>query len=242
MTVRLNKYLSRCGLGSRRKVEQYIFDGRITINGKAVVKPGVTIQAEDTVSLDGKPLEPIEKLCYLAMNKPRGLITTTEDLRGRPTVMDLVPEKYKRVGVYPVGRLDKDTEGLLLFTNDGELAYRLMKPKYRLPKTYSVEIHKPLDEADKRQIEKGIYLHQIGVKTKPAEVDVTNEERNIITMVIHEGKKRQIRYTFRTLGYKIKSLKRTAYGSISLQGIYRGSLRQLARREVEALKKLVGLQ
>ena len=156
MEIRLNKFLARCGLGSRRKVESLITGGRIAINGRRVIDLVTTVRPEDRVTIDGKPIARNTHDYYLILNKPRGYLTTVSDEKNRPTVMGLLPERFQRFGVYPVGRLDKDTEGLLLLTNDGDLAYRLTKPRFNIAKTYLVEIDRFLEEDDMKKIRSGV--------------------------------------------------------------------------------------
>lgn len=241
METRLNKYLARCGLGSRRKVESIITAGRIAINGKKVTGLGTTVGPEDRVTIDGTPIDRIKHDYYLVLNKPKGYLTTVSDDRNRPTVMSLVPEKFQRFGVYPVGRLDKDTEGLLLLTNDGDLAYRLTKPRFNIAKSYVVEIDRPLEDEDKKKICSGIYIHQLQIKTRKAEIDFLNDSGRLVKIVITEGKNRQIRYTFMNLGYKIKRLERTGYGMLTTKNLRKGTYRLLRKNEVGSLKKLAGM-
>ena len=240
MGTRLNKFLALCGLGSRRKVEGLIISGKININGKIVKKLHTIVEPADIVKANGKTIKPRDKFHYIVLNKPKGYITTTSDEKGRPTVMDIIPEKYKRAGIYPVGRLDKNTEGLLLFTNDGLLAGKLTRPDSNVKKEYIVEINKPLDITDKQKIEKGIYIHQIKIKTKPACIDIIDKSDMLVKIVIVEGKNRQLRYTFSNLGYKIRMLKRTSYGTITIKGINKGTHRVLNQKEIKSLKKLIG--
>lgn len=242
MGTRLNKYLALCGLGSRRKVEGLIAAGRVSVNGAVTARLGTVIGPGDRVEFDGKPLELLEDRIYLMLNKPRAYITTLNDEKDRPTVMNLVPEKFKRAGVYPVGRLDRETEGLLLLTNDGDLAYRLTKPSFHIPKEYRVEIDRPLTPDDRDKIAHGIYLHQLDLKTRPCRVEVIDESSRFVRMVIVEGKNRQIRYSFMNCGYTVKKLERVAYGNLSLKRLRRGSVRILTSSEVRELKKLAGLK
>ncbi len=234
--IRINKYLSMCGLGSRRKAEEYILSGRIKINGRvnralhAAVDP-----AADSVLLDNKKITPSQKLFYIMMNKPRGFITAVSDDRGRDTVMDLIPGNYKRAAVFPVGRLDMDTEGLLLLTNDGHLAYSLTHPKFGVKKEYIAELDKPLKEQDKARIEKGIIID--GGKTGPAEIELSDKSDRMLKITIAEGKKRQIRLTFSSLDYKVKYLKRIAFGALRLGRLKTGEYRNLFDNEIESLKK-----
>jgi len=243
MKTRLNKHLALCGLGSRRKVEDLIKAGRITVNGSKITEFAFFIDPEqDQVKFDGKLLKAIDKFHYIILNKPRGYITSLADEKGRATVMELIPEKYKRTGVFPVGRLDKDTEGLLLFTNDGDLGHQLNHPRYKVIKEYIVEIDRPLDSKDKSKMERGIFIHQIKTKTNPAKIEIINSSKKIVKFSISEGKKRQIRYTFLKFGYKVLKLKRIAYGPLTLQGVNRGSLRVLKAKEVKELKRAANIK
>ncbi len=238
MKVRLNKYLASCGLGSRRKVEEYILSGKIKINNKTSKKLALFIDPEiDLVEYNNKRIKPAVNFHYIILNKPKGYITTLSDELGRPTVMDLIPEKFRKEGIFPVGRLDMDTEGLLLLTNDGTLANRLSHPRYSIDKKYLVEINRPLEEGDLKKITKGIFLPQIGSRTGKAGIEIINDPGTKILITLREGKKRQIRYTFIKLGYKIKYLKRIGYASLSVRGIKRGSFRLLKENEIKILKK-----
>jgi 23S rRNA pseudouridine2605 synthase len=240
MGMRLNKYLASCGLGSRRKVEAYITEGRVAVNGNIARRTGTVIGTGDVIMLDGIPVAPTRHR-YLVLNKPRGYITTLHDEKNRATVMDLIPSKYRQWGIYPVGRLDRDTEGLLLLTNDGDLAYRLTRPAYDVPKKYVAEIDRPLAEPDREKIIKGIYIPQLQLKTKPAKIRSIDGADTIVQIVLHEGKNRQIRYVFANLGYTIRRLDRTGYGPLTLARIKRGSCRVLDEKEIRSIKKIVGL-
>ncbi len=240
MKVRLNKYLNLCGLGSRRKVEELITGGRITVNNRQVTDMATSIDTEtDIVKLDNSIIKTHNKVIYLMLNKPKGYITTMKDEKGRPIVINLIPEKYIKAGVVPVGRLDKDTEGLLLLTNDGDLSYKLTRPDFRVNKEYIVELDKPLEEKDKKRIEKGFFLHQIKVKTRPAIITISDKTGRFVKIIISEGKKRQIRYTFKNLGYKVIKLRRTGYGPLTLSRLNRGDFRELRTSELKLLLKSI---
>ena len=240
MKVRLNKYLNLCGLGSRRKVEELITSGRISVNKRIVTDLATIIDSEtDSLKLDGSPIKTHDKVIYLMLNKPKGYITTLSDEKGRPIVMNLIPEKYIRAGVVPVGRLDKDTEGLLLLTNDGDLSYKLTRPDFKVSKEYIVELDKPLEEIDKKRVEKGFFVHQIKIKTRPASLSFIEKTGKFVKMIISEGKKRQIRYTFQNLGYKVVKLKRTGYGPLTLARLNKGDHRELKAAELKLLKKAI---
>ncbi len=239
--MRINKFLAQCGLGSRRKVEELITGGKITVNGQVISDLGRDIDVDnDIVEYHGQELTPASEFTYLMLNKPRGYITTLRDEKGRFTVMDLLPEKYLRAGVFPVGRLDKDTEGLLLLTNDGDFARKLSHPSSHLEKKYFVEIDRPLQDPDRKKIEKGIFLHQLKLKTLPARIQVIHKSGRLINMTIREGKKRQIRYSLKKFGYRVINLKRISYGSLELGALHRGETRQLKSHEVKKLKNALG--
>lgn len=240
MRIRLNKYLSLCGLGSRRGVEGLVLSGQIKINKSRVESLSVYVDTEkDTVFYRNKKLEPVESFHYIILNKPRGYITTLDDELNRPKVMDLIPERYRKAGLFPVGRLDRDTEGILIFTNDGNLAQKLCRPRYKVKKEYLVHLDKPLERKDKEKIEKGVFIHQLEIKTGAARLEAVDDSWQRIRFVIHEGKKRQIRYTFGNMGYRVKKLKRTGYGPLRLSGIKTGEFRTLKEKEIKLLKKTV---
>lgn len=238
--IRINKYLSACGLGSRRKVESFITKRQVFINGSPVTDLSTLVDPEnDTVKCAGQIVKPVSKHVYLMLNKPKGFITTASDPEGRPTVMNLLPQRFKAMGIFPVGRLDKDTEGLLLLTNDGELANRLIHPRYESKKEYIVSLDKPLEEKDKQRIELGVKLREF--HAKPCEIVPASKENDVIKMTIHEGKKRQIRIIFKKFQYKIKKLKRISMGPVLLTGVNSGSFRELRPKELKELKKYLSI-
>jgi pseudouridine synthase len=192
--------------------------------------------AADTVMYKKQVLTPVQSFNYLIVNKPKGFITSANDERSRSTVFDLIPQRLKELGIFPVGRLDKDTEGLLLFTNDGDLAYRLTHPRFKIPKTYEVLLDKPLRDDHKYSIEHGIELY--GSITLPAIIKPLNDEWTAVTITITEGKKRQVRLMFTMFGYEIVSLIRIQYGPIALGNLPEGKYRILTRQEIEQLKSL----
>ncbi|NMB64839.1 MAG: rRNA pseudouridine synthase [Spirochaetes bacterium] len=236
--IRINKYLSLCGLGSRRKTEEIIIKGQIYINGIPTTDLSYQVDINtDTVMYRGQVLLPVQAYHYLILNKPKGYLTTTKDERNRPTVLQLIPQQYREQGTFPVGRLDKDTEGLLLFTNDGDLAYKLTHPRFKVPKTYQVTLDRPLRDDHKMAIEHGIELY--GTQTLPATIVPINDEWTIVTITITEGKKRQVRMLFSMLGYEVISLTRIKYGPITLGDLPVGKYRVLSKQEIEKLKSAV---
>ncbi|MBN2401561.1 MAG: rRNA pseudouridine synthase [Spirochaetes bacterium] len=238
--IRINKYLTLCGLGSRRKVEEYIRNNKIKVNGELIKSLSYIVDADnDKLEFNNKTLSCIEKKYFIILNKPKGYITSLKDEHERPTVMDLIPDRFKKAMINPVGRLDKDSEGLLLFTNDGETAYRLTHPKFKIKKEYIVELNDPLKEEDKIKIEKGVFIY--GERTNPAMLACIDSSKKIIKMTISEGKKRHIRLTFDIFSYKVKKLKRVAFGPIRLKNLYSGSYRLLREDEIKKLRRAVDL-
>lgn len=237
--MRINKYLASCGLGSRRNVEELVTAGRIKINNKVVTNLSTEVDEKlDKVSLDGKKVAAIAKHLYLALHKPKGCVTTMNDEKGRKTVLDYVPNKYKEKRIFPVGRLDYETEGLLLLTTDGETANRVLHPRHELSKTYHVRIGGEVQESDIEKLRKGVEID--GVKTKPCKVrrlDEIIENETRLEVVITEGRNRQVRRMFETVGKVIAFLKRTAIGEIKLGGMARGEVRELKPKEIEYLKR-----
>jgi pseudouridine synthase len=240
MKIRINKYLSLCGLGSRRGVEDLVLSGKIKINNRRIDNLSMYVDTEsDSVYYKNKKLTPVEKFQYLILNKPKGYITTHDDELNRPKVMDLIPERYRNAGLFPVGRLDKDTEGILVFTNDGDLAQKLNRPRYGVKKEYIVHLDRPLERKDKEKVEKGVFIHQLELKTGAARLEAVDDSWQRIRFIMSEGKKRQIRYTFGNMGYRVKKLKRTGYGPLKLSGIKTGDYRALKEKEIILLKKTV---
>jgi 23S rRNA pseudouridine2605 synthase len=236
--TRLNKFLSSAGIASRRKADELIQSGSVTVNGKQVSELGSKIDPSiDKVFVNGKQVAYIDDPVYIVLNKPKDCITTTDDERGRRTVLDLVHVKAR---VYPVGRLDRNTTGVLLLTNDGELANRLMHPRYEVKKAYEVELDKSLSVEAHGRLRAGVSID--GEKTAPAEVFVLpGSRRKRVGVVIHEGRNRQVRKMLEMLGYNVLKLHRVADGPITADGLSRGEWRHLTRREIVALKRDVGL-
>ncbi|ACB85217.1 pseudouridine synthase [Natranaerobius thermophilus] len=235
--MRLQKFMSRAGIASRRKSEELIQQGRVTVNGQVITRLGTKINPDtDTVKVDGEPITQEESNVYIMLNKPKDYITSKDDPQGRKTVMDLIQVKER---VYPVGRLDYDSRGLVLLTNDGELANRLMHPKYNIPKTYMVKVDKlPLqDKLD--NLVNGIYLEE-GL-CKADHVEILDTKNNILKIILSEGRKRQIRRMLASLGIEVKDLKRDSLGTLTLKDLSEGNYRKLTKDEIDNIKKLAGL-
>jgi len=232
--IRLNKFLASAGIGSRRKCDDYIVDGKVSVNGQIVTTLGIRIdELNDTITFEGKDVKLKHNLVYIILNKPEGIITTSSDEYDRNTVLDLIPLEER---LFPVGRLDQDTTGLILITNDGELANKLMHPKFKIPKTYHVLLDKIIHPKDKYHFERGILLDE--KKTAPCKLSEIRviDNCSFLEIILREGRKRQIRQMFNELGYKVVELDRIAFGPLTLAGIKRGEWRYLNKNEVDGLK------
>ncbi|MEW6052460.1 MAG: pseudouridine synthase [Nitrospirota bacterium] len=235
MEKRLQKILSEMGIASRRKAEELIMEGRVTVNGQMATLGTKADAAKDHIKLDGKLLIRPEPKVYLMFHKPKGVVTTLHDPEGRPTVKDFLKKvKYR---VFPVGRLDYDSEGLLLLTNDGDFAHSLLHPSKKIYKTYLVKVKGEPDEAKVQKLRKGIRLLE-GV-TAPARIKKLREtEHNTwFEMTIYEGKKRQIRRMFMDIKHPVLKLKRIKFGDLSLGDLESGAYRFLTAEEIEKVKK-----
>lgn len=237
MAERLQKLISQAGAASRRHAEKMIVEGRVTVNGNTVTELGTKVDPRDRIAIDGKPLAG-EKLVYILLNKPKGYITTLSDPQGRKTVVELISTVSERV--YPVGRLDYGTEGLLIMTNDGELTHGLTHPSKHVTKTYVAKVHGLPSKEKIMQLQNGVRLED-GL-TAPAQVDFLgyDQEKDLsaLEISIHEGKNRQIRRMCEAIGHPVKNLKRTKYDFLDLEGLRRGQYRHLTPNEVAKLKRL----
>lgn len=235
-SVRINKFIAMYGDIARRTVDEYILQGRVTINGISISEPGFKINPEkDKISVDGVPIKVSNKKIYIVLNKPENIISSVSDDKHRQTVVDLIKIKER---IFPIGRLDFDTTGLILLTNDGDFANTLMHPKYKVDKTYVVKISRPLEEKHKIKLMNGIRIE--GRKTSPCKI--TFPKRNDFTTVsitIHEGRNRQVRKMFEHYGYFVRSLHRSGYGKLTPEGLKPGGWRYLTAKEVFDLKNTV---
>ena len=230
--MRLNAYLARAGIASRRGADELIKAGRVLVNGE----PGqlnTFVAAHDRVEVDGKPVSK-QKLSYLLLHKPAGVVTTARDPQGRRTVVELVPREPR---VVPVGRLDADTTGALLLTNDGELAHRLAHPRYEVEKVYQAELEAEPSAEALRALAAGIELED--GRTAPAKARLLGPR--LLELSIHEGRKHQVKRMCAEVGCRVERLHRSRYAGLELAGLEPGKWRRLERDEVEALKKLTGL-
>jgi len=235
--VRINRYLAMCGIASRRAADDLVRAGRVKINGEVVTNLATRVDPErDVVEFDGRVVRPQEQTVYVLLNKPRGYITTAKDEKNRPTVLDLVKLPQR---VFPVGRLDADTEGALILTNDGALAYRLAHPRYGVEKVYHAVLDRPVRDADLERLRQGVEI-ETG-RTSPCQARYLDDPRRV-ELILHEGKKRQVRRMFKALGYHVEELRRVSIGGISIDGVPVGQWRFLTGEEVRSLRRQVGLE
>ncbi len=234
--MRINKFLAESGVCSRRSADKLIEDGQVKVNGKVCVIGQDVDEFSDNILVNGKKITLSDTFDYYIMNKPKGYLCTVKDDRGRKTVMDLLPPNVKRV--VPVGRLDYDSEGLLIFTNDGDLTFKLTHPKNEIPKTYLVKTERPVSESDISKLKQGVIID--GVKTKKCSVRFIESTKtgSKLHITITEGKNRQIRKMIEAIGNSVDFLKRIKIGDLTLSGLDRGETRKLTAGEVEYLRML----
>ena len=233
--MRLQKYLASCGVASRRNAEKIILDGRVTVNGETITELGTQVdEGADTVCVDGKTVYPETEKHYLAYNKPVGEVTTVHDPEGRATVMDRFTDYPVRL--FPVGRLDYDSEGLLLLTNDGELMNQLLHPSYEIRKSYLTKVSNMVTDDEIRSLRKGVMID--GRMTSPAEVRLIRHETfsTDLLITIHEGRNRQVRKMVEAIGHQVVRLKRVRFGPIQLGDLPSGMWRKLTDEEIAKLK------
>ena len=236
--MRLQKYMAMCGVAARRKCEEMIAAGRVTVNGRVITEMGTQVEEQDEVLVDGVRITPEEEKRYVLYHKPAGEVTTVSDEKGRETVMDRFRDFPVRL--YPVGRLDYDSEGLLLLTNDGALAQRLTHPSCEVDKVYLARVTgNPSNEAIDR-LRRGVYMEGDERRTYPADVRVVRYESlfSDILVTIHEGRNRQVRRMFDAVGHKVLLLRRVRFGPLELGSLRRGEWRELTAQEVELLHRL----
>ncbi len=230
-SVRLQKYLADCGVASRRKCEEIILQQRVTVDGAAVSELGVKVSGGERICVDGKPVKAATKKRYILLNKPSGYVTTVSDEYGRKTVLDLIKSEIKE-RIYPVGRLDFESEGLLMLTNDGEAAYAMTHPKHDFDKTYIVALNKVPSPANVDKLRRGVVIDD--KKTLPAKVEWMKD--NVLKIIITEGRNRQIRKMAEAVGYEVVSLRRIAIGNIQLGHIPSGRWRHMTPGEIRYVK------
>lgn len=234
---RLQKVLAKAGIASRRKAEEIISEGRVKVNGKRVTEMGCKVAANDKIEVDGVPIEQ-EQLVYFLFYKPRGVISAVTDDKERKVVTDFFPSVSERI--YPIGRLDYDTSGLLLLTNDGAFSQMLSHPKHELNKTYVAKVKGTIYPKDLAPFSKGIRID--GRKTAPAQYRILSADRksetSVVEVTIHEGRNHQVKKMFEAIGFPVSKLKRERYGQLDLTGLRPGQYRVLSKHEINELKQL----
>ena len=234
--IRLQKFLAEAGVASRRAAEQLMLEGRVTVNGVPVRLLGTKVDPEkDVVQVDGEVVRPRKKL-YVALHKPRGYVTTRSDEKGRKCVLDLLPPEWRNL--YPVGRLDRQSEGLLFLTNDGDFAFRLTHPRFGVPKTYFVVVQGKVEPAHIERLRKGIRDRGQLLRVKEARLLTSARTRSRLELVLTEGKNREVRRMFKALGFRVERLVRTKIGPIPLGELPEGKWRVLTKTEVQTLFRL----
>lgn len=237
-TGRLNRYIARAGICSRRSADDLIQNGQVQVNGKVIREYWYTVNKGDHVLVNGKRISPCE-FVYLLLNKPKDTITTVKDQKGRKTVMDLITIEEGTNGIFPVGRLDRNTTGAMLLTSDGELGHRLMHPSFEVSKQYVVRTAEPVQPDQLDQLHRGVELED-GLATCDRAVYVQSGNPYAIGIELHQGRNRQIRRMFSCLGHKIVALERVSYAGLTTRGLSRGRWRKLSERETRKLHRLVG--
>ncbi len=233
--MRINQYIASAGVTSRRKADELVADGKVKVNGAVLTTPGYHVEEGDIVVVNGVRITPAERKVYYLLNKPAGYVTSTADKEGRPLVTELVPDEVR---VFPVGRLDLNTTGLLILTNDGELSNKLMHPSHEFSKRYLVRAQGIVTRAEAAKLEKGIDIG--GFVTSPADVHLLKHDRNstVAEIVIHEGKNRQVRRMFKAIGHPVLELCRTGLGNLEIGRLAVGQCRKLSPAEVEQLRRM----
>jgi 23S rRNA pseudouridine2605 synthase len=237
--MQLNKFLALCGAASRRKANDLIARRRVTVNGKSVERLGVTVDPEtDFIQLDGKTLRAPRRFRYVLLNKPAEALSTVRDVRGRKTVLDLV-ESPK--GLFPVGRLDLDTDGVLLLTNDGGLAFRLTHPKFEIDKVYEAWVAGAVGPEHIQKLRAGVTIEPGATVSGDTRVIVRKPDKTLVEVRVHEGKKRQVKLMFRALGFYVIRLTRTRFAGLTTRGLKLGESRALRPEEVRKLYRMTGI-
>ena len=239
--IRLQKALAQAGVASRRAAEIMVEEGRIEVNGRLVTEQGMRVDPErDVIRVDGSRIPPPRRHVYAVFNKPRGVVSTMEDPQGRPTVSDYLGG-YSRERLYHVGRLDTETEGMLLLTNDGDFAQRMLHPSYELTKTYVAEVEGFLENTTLKRLTKGVKLEDGWVRPDAVKLGPRTEQRTMVTVVLHEGRNRIVRRLFEAVGHPVRALSRTQIGPVRMGQLKAGTIRDLSRDELGALLDAVKL-
>ena len=232
MAERLQKVMANAGVASRRASEKLIQEGRVMVNGVVVTELGTKVESDDSISVDGKLLKKDEKKVYYLLYKPRGVISAAKDNKGREVVTDYLKDVPERL--YPVGRLDYDTSGLLILTNDGDFANQMMHPRYKVDKTYVAKVEGLITPDSIKKLRNGVVIDG-----KPTSRARAKKNTSIVSLTIHEGRYHQVKKMFDAVGHKVQKLSRTTYGTLTLDGLTSGEYRELSHNEVRELLKLI---
>ena len=240
--VRLQKALAQAGVASRRAGELLIDEGRVEVNGRVVTEQGTRVDpARDVIKVDGQRIPPVRAHVYLVANKPRGTVSTMDDPQGRPTLTDLLGRRAERSRLFHVGRLDVDTEGLILLTNDGEFAQRMAHPSHEVPKTYVAEVEGPLDHPTLRRLRNGVTLDDGPVTPDKVRLLERTSGKSLLQVTLHSGRNRVVRRMFEAVGHPVRRLTRTAIGPVRIGTLRPGQVRDLTGAELGGLFGLVDL-
>ena len=234
--IRLNKALADAGVASRRKADELIAAGRVQVNNRVIKEMGFRVGKGDMVSVDGESIRRGASHRYVLLNKPKDTITTTNDEKGRRTVMELVNARER---LYPVGRLDRQTTGVLLLTNDGELAFRMTHPRYEIEREYRVQLDRPIPYGVARRISEGVEIGR-GERSQPCQI-MLDEDKISLTITLREGKNREVRRMFASQGFKVRRLHRKRYAGLMVTGLKRGEWRELKQGEIRELRQRLKL-
>lgn len=234
--IRLNKFIADAGICSRRKADVLISEGRVKVNKKVVIELGFKVSLSDFITIDGNPISRDSHFIYILLNKPKNTISTTDDEKNRATIFDIVKSKHR---IFSIGRLDRNTTGVILLTNDGMLANRLMHPRYQIERVYNVGLDKGLTEKAAEQIAKGISTPEF--QSSPCELIIDRFDNTKVTVILKEGKNHEIKKMFETFDYFVKKLDRKVFAGLTTKGLNRGEYRHLTKSEVNNLKKITKL-
>jgi len=238
--IRINKYLAQCGVASRRTADTLVIEGRVTVNGKVAKVPGFLVDENtDIVAVDGISVKPAETSVYIVLNKPAGYLTSLSDPHHRQTVNLLLKGLPHRV--YPIGRLDLDTEGTLLFTNDGELAHRLAHPKYQILRVYQAQVEGRVIPDELTVLDKGVMLPDGDIGRAKARLEEAGDESSRLMLELMEGRKREVKHLCKAIGHPVIKLVRLSFAGIDSSGLSVGQWRYLTEQEIDSLRRLVGL-
>lgn len=239
MAERLQKVMANAGVASRRASEKLIQEGRVMVNGVVVTELGTKVESDDSISVDGKLLKKDEKKVYYLLYKPRGVISAAKDNKGREVVTDYLKDVPERL--YPVGRLDYDTSGLLILTNDGDFANQMMHPRYKVDKTYVAKVEGLITPDSIKKLRNGVVIDGKPTSRARAKIISRDAKKNtsIVSLTIHEGRYHQVKKMFDAVGHKVQKLSRTTYGTLTLDGLTSGEYREFSHNEVRELLKLI---